>query len=62
MNTKIYVVRTPERNTLCPRENEVVLLKSSLTHVSLRLSFFDPYEVVSTQAFYSSKSDSYNES
>jgi hypothetical protein len=56
----------PERNTLCPRENGVVLLKPGLTRVSLSLSsgrksVFDPCEEASTQAFYSSRPGSYNE-
>jgi hypothetical protein len=51
------------RNTLRPQVNEVVLLKTDLARVSLSLFFFfDPLEVVSTRAFYSSRSDSYNES
>jgi hypothetical protein len=57
----------PEHNTLRPRENEVVLLKPGLARVSLSLSLstdlsIDPCELASTRAFYSSRSDSYNES
>jgi hypothetical protein len=52
----------PESNTLRPQENKVVLLKPDLTLVSLSLSYFSPLEVASTQAFYSSRSDNYNES
>jgi hypothetical protein len=44
----------PEHNTLCPRENGVVLLKLGLARVSLSL-FPD-------RPFYSSRSGSYNES
>jgi hypothetical protein len=48
----------PEHNILRPRENWVVLLK----HVrAWAFPFFDPLEVASTRALYSSKSDSYNE-
>jgi hypothetical protein len=54
--------RPPERNILWPRENRVVLLKSGLVRVSLSLYFFWPPEMTSTRAFYSSRSDSYNES
>jgi hypothetical protein len=47
-------------NTLCPRENGVVLPKPDLTRVSLGI-FFDPCEVTFTRVFYSSSSASYNE-
>jgi hypothetical protein len=56
--------RPPKRNTLRPRENGVVLLKSTLPEpafLSDRESIFDPPEEVSTRSFYSSTSDSYNE-
>jgi hypothetical protein len=49
-----------KRNTLHPRENGVVLLKSRLARVSL--SFFYPSKVAHTQAFYNSRLSSYNES
>jgi hypothetical protein len=43
--------------------NIVVLLKSGLTRVRLSLFFFfDPLDVASTRAFYTSRSGSYNES
>jgi hypothetical protein len=48
-----------ERNTLRQQKNEVVLLKPGLARVSLSLSFFNPHEVASSRAFYSSRSDSY---
>jgi hypothetical protein len=50
------------RNTLRSRKNEVVLPTPNLACVSLSLSFFDLCELASTRAFYSSSSDSYNES
>jgi hypothetical protein len=55
--------RLPKRNTLRPRENRDVLLKTGLACVSLSFFFFfqTPLEVASTRAFYSSRSDSYNE-
>jgi hypothetical protein len=43
-------------------ENGVVLLKPGLARVSLSLFSSDPLEVVSTRAFYSSRSGSYSES
>jgi hypothetical protein len=48
----------PEHNTVCPRENGVVLLKPALLEPFL---FAYPCEVVSTRAFYSSKLGSYIE-
>jgi hypothetical protein len=37
---RFTLFRPPERNTLCPRENGVVLLKSGLARVGLSFSFF----------------------
>jgi hypothetical protein len=56
----------PECNTLRPRENRVVLLKSVCLSLPFRPPaltdlFFDPLEVASTRAIYSSRSGSYNE-
>jgi hypothetical protein len=56
----------PERNTLRPQENRVVLPKPGHARVSLSLSsgcqsVFDPCEDVSTRSFYSSRTGSCNE-
>jgi hypothetical protein len=51
----------PDRNIIRPRKNGVVLLKPDIVRVSLSI-FSDPLKVASTQAFYSSSLDSYNES
>jgi hypothetical protein len=53
-----------ECNTLHPRENEVILLKSGLARVSLSLPpfFLGPCGLAPTQAFYSSRLGSYNKS
>jgi hypothetical protein len=58
--------RPPERNTLCPRDNGVVLLKPGLARVSRSLFssreyVSDPCEELSVRAFYSSRLGSYIE-
>jgi hypothetical protein len=47
-----------ERNTLRPRENEVVLLKAALPEPAFSS---DPPEEVSTRSFYSSRPGNCNE-